>query len=456
MVSEKKSVPMREQAPQERKKNFIEVPLGYSEQEAIQEANRCLQCKHEPCVGGCPVNIHIPAFIKSLREGRFQEAIDIIHQTDSLPCVTGRVCPQEEQCQLPCVMGKIGEPIMIGRLERFVADWELGKGKVKKKKSVGKKVAVVGSGPAGLACAAELAAAGVAVTVFEGFHELGGVLIYGIPEFRLPKAIVATEINRLKQMGVEFKTNMLIGRVLTISELQETYAAVFIGTGAGLPNFMGIPGENLNGIYSANEYLTRVNLMRAYKFPEYDTPVKIGKKVAVIGGGNVAMDAARTALRLGADEVHLVYRRTAEEMPARAEEVHHAQEEGIIFDMLAAPLRYDGINGFVSQMTCQRMSLGEPDASGRRRPEPISGSEYTQEIDQVIVAIGTTPNPIIQRTTEGLEFTKHGQIKTDDNGLTSLPGVFAGGDIVTGAATVVTAMGAGRKAAASINNFLKI
>ncbi len=465
MSVNKKAVPMREQPPEVRKKNFNEVPLGYSEEEAIEEANRCLQCKNKPCVNGCPVNIDIPEFIKAIREKDFQKAIDIIHETDSLPCMTGRVCPQEEQCQAFCVVGKIGEPVSIGRLERFVADWEMErklKGLILKTTinpvvKNGIKVAIVGSGPAGLTCAAEMAKKGYEVTVFEGFHELGGVLVYGIPEFRLPKAIVKAEIDTLKEMGVKFVTNALIGRVLTIEDLFSLgFKAIFIGTGAGLPKFMNIPGENLNGIYSANEFLTRVNLMKAYLEGEYDTPVLRGKRVAVVGGGNVAMDAARTALRLGAEHVYLIYRRTEKEMPARIEEVHHAKEEGVEFYTLTNPVKYIGNeNGFVKQVECQKMELGEPDESGRRSPVPVTGSEFTLDIDEAIVAIGTTPNPIIARTTPGLKFKKGGEIEADEWGRTSISGVFAGGDIVTGAATVVTAMGAGRKAAVAMDEYLK-
>jgi len=463
MAVSKEAVKMREQAPEVRKKNFNEVPLGYSEEEALKEAERCLQCKNKPCVSGCPVSIEIPAFIKAIREKDFQKAIDIIHESDALPAVTGRVCPQEEQCQVKCVVGKVGEPVSIGRLERFVADWELSKRKnelntnSQKPASNGRKVAIVGSGPAGVSCAADLAKMGYEVTVFEGFHMLGGVLVYGIPEFRLPKTIVKTEIDSLEKLGVRFVTNVLIGRALTIEELFELgYQAIFIGTGAGLPKFMNIPGENLNGVYSANEFLTRVNLMKAYLPDEYDTPVKHGRNVAVIGGGNVAMDAARTAIRLKAEHVYLIYRRTEKEMPARIEEVHHAKEEGIEFMTLCNPVKYIGDeNGFVKEAIIQKMELGEPDESGRRSPVPIPGSEFTLTVDEVIVAIGTTPNPIIARTTKGLKFKKHGEIDADENGRTSIPGVFAGGDIVTGAATVVTAMGAGRKAAKAIDEYLK-
>ncbi|MCD6427762.1 MAG: NADPH-dependent glutamate synthase, partial [Caldisericaceae bacterium] len=398
-----------------------------------------------------------------IRQNKLQEAIDIIHQSNLLPAITGRVCPQEDQCQAVCIMGNVGDPISIGRLERYVADWELEnrkKGEVKipeKLPPKNKKVAIIGSGPAGLSCAADLAKMGYDVTIFEGFHKTGGVLTYGIPEFRLPKWIVEEEKKFFEKLGVKFETDVLVGRTITIKELMENgFDAVFIGTGAGLPRFMHIPGENLDGIYSANEFLTRVNLMKAYKFPEYDTPIKIGKRVAVIGGGNVAMDAARTALRLGAEHVFLVYRRSRKEMPAREEEIAHAEEEGIEFMLLTNPVRYIGDEkGFVKQAECIKMKLGEEDASGRRRPIPIEGSEFKLDVDQVIVAIGTTPNPIIAKTTEGLKTGRHGVIEVDENMQTSVKGVFAGGDIVTGAATVITAMGAGRKAAASIDKYLR-
>lgn len=463
MAINKNVTPMREQPAEERRKNFNEVPLGYSREEALIEASRCLQCPAHPCVEGCPVKINIPAFIKAIKEERFQDAIDIIHEANLLPAVTGRVCPQEEQCQVVCIMGKAGDPVGIGRLERFVADWELEnrkKGHVsvpKKNSPKNKKVAIIGSGPAGLSCAFDLAKMGYDVTIFEGFHVSGGVLTYGIPEFRLPKAIVQQEISLLEKIGVKIVHDFLVGRTSTVPELfQQGFSAVFIGSGAGLPQFMHIPGENLGGIYSANEFLTRVNLMKAYKFPEYDTPIKVGKRVAVVGGGNVAMDAARTALRLGAEHVYLVYRRSRHEMPAREEEIVHAEEEGIEFLLLNNPLRYIGNDsGFVSKVELIKMQLGEEDASGRRRPIPIEGSEYLLDIDQAIVAIGTTPNPIIAKTTQGLKTGRHGEILVDENGQTSVKGVFAGGDIVTGSATVITAMGAGRKAASSIDMYLR-
>jgi glutamate synthase (NADPH/NADH) small chain len=458
----KEQTPMKEQPPEERKNNFNEVPLGYTKEEATLEASRCLQCPTQPCIEGCPVRIDIPAFIKAIKEDDLEESIKLMHETNLLPAITGRVCPQEEQCQVVCIMGKAGEPIGIGRLERYIADWELEnrrQGKIstpKKQDSKNKKVAVIGSGPAGLTCAADLLRMGYDVTLFEGFHELGGVLTYGIPEFRLPKQIVKEEIKFLDKLGVKFITDFPIGRSAKIEDLfNDGYSAVFIGSGAGAPQFMRIPGENLGGIYSANEYLTRVNLMKAYKFPEYDTPIKTGKKVAVIGGGNVAMDSARTALRLKAEHVYLIYRRSRTEMPAREEEIVHAEQEGIEFMLLTNPVRYIGDeNGLVKQVEYIKMKLGEEDASGRRRPIPIEGSEFLLDIDQAIVAIGTTPNPIISKTTQGLKTGKHGEILIDDNGQTSVKGVFAGGDIVTGAATVITAMGAGRLAASSIDKYI--
>ncbi|MEA3312815.1 MAG: NADPH-dependent glutamate synthase [Caldisericota bacterium] len=459
----KKQVPMQEQSAKERKNNFNEVPLGYSKKEALLESSRCLQCPTHPCIEGCPVHINIPNFIKAIKEDNVQLAIDIIHESDSLPAVTGRVCPQEDQCQAVCIMGKAGDPIAIGRLERYAADWDLQnrkEGKIKlpaKGKLNNKNVAIVGSGPSGLACAGDLVKKGYNVTVFEGFHKTGGVLIYGIPEFRLPKSIVQEEINMLNKLGIKITTDVLIGRTMTIpSLLKDGFSAVFIGAGAGLPSFMHIPGENLAGVYSANEFLTRVNLMKAYKFPQYDTPIKIAKRVAVIGGGNVAMDSARTALRLGAEHVSLIYRRSRKEMPARNEEILHAEEEGIDFRLLTNPIRYIGNEkGFVKSVECIKMQLGEKDKSGRRRPVPIDDSKFTLDMDQIIVAIGTTPNPIIPRTTAGLKTGRHGVIWADEDGATNIKGIFAGGDIVTGAATVITAMGAGRLAAASINKYLK-
>jgi glutamate synthase (NADPH/NADH) small chain len=453
-----KAVQMPKQEPKVRARNFNEVALGYTEEQAIEEANRCLQCMKPQCVQGCPVEINIPAFIKCLRDKRYAEGIAEIKKKNALPAVCGRVCPQEEQCQVRCVVGKIGEPVSIGRLERFLADWERGRGFVLPEKAppTGKKVAVVGAGPAGLTAAADLVKLGYDVVMFEALHLPGGVLVYGIPEFRLPKSIVRAEVDYIEKLGADLRLGYLIGRTHTIPELLKNgIDAVFIGSGAGLPQFMGLPGENLGGIYSANEFLIRVNLMKAYAFPEYDTPIRVGKHVVVIGGGNVAMDSARSALRLGAEEVCIVYRRSREELPARKEEFENAEEEGIICKFLAAPLRFVGDEkGWVKAMECICMELGPPDESGRRRPIPIKGSEFTMDTDTVIVAIGRTPNPIIQRTTEGLSVTKWGTIVADANGETSLEGVYAGGDIVTGEATVISAMGAGKKAARAIHEYL--
>jgi len=456
-----KKVRMPEQEPEARNKNFREVALGYTEEMAIEEAQRCLKCKHKPCMGGCPVNVKIPEFISLIAEGKFEEAYFKIKETNNLPAICGRVCPQETQCEKYCVRGIKGEPVAIGRLERFAADWYMANGKKRKEEITNKKdkrVAVIGSGPAGLTCAADLARMGYQVTVFEAFHTPGGVLVYGIPEFRLPKNLVEKEINTIKDLGVDIKTNMVIGKVLTVQELmnEEGFDAVFIGTGAGLPSFLGIPGENLNGVYSANEFLTRINLMKAYKFPEYDTPVQIGKNVAVVGGGNVAMDAARSAKRLGAENVYIVYRRSEAEMPARLEEIHHAKEEGIIFKLLTNPVRIIGTeDGWVKGMECIEMELGEPDSSGRRRPIPKKGSEHIMDVQTVIVAIGQTPNPLIKSTTPGLNTHEWGGIIIDEEtGATNIPGVFAGGDAVTGAATVILAMGAGKKAAKAIDKYL--
>ena len=448
---------MPSQAPDVRNKNFLEVALGYTEEQALDEAQRCLHCKNKPCVAGCPVGIHIPDFIAKVAEGDFEGAYQIITQSSSLPAVCGRVCPQETQCEQKCVRGIKGEPVGIGRLERFVADWHNKNVCEAPRKPApnGHKVAVIGSGPSGLTCAGDLAKKGYAVTVFEALHTAGGVLVYGIPEFRLPKDIVQKEIDGLKALGVDVQTNMVIGRVLSIDELLEQgYEAVFIGSGAGLPRFMNIPGENLKGVYSANEFLTRVNLMKAYQ-PGSDTPIEHAKRVAVVGGGNVAMDAARCAKRLGA-EVHIVYRRSEAELPARAEEVHHAKEEGIIFDLLTNPISIEGDEkGHVQSMTCIRMELGEPDASGRRRPVPVEGSEFQFEVDAVIMALGTSPNPMSTKGTEGLEKTRKGCVAADEGGHTNLPGVFAGGDAATGAATVILAMGAGKSAAKSIDAYIK-
>jgi len=443
----------------ERRSNFNEVALGYSPDEAMREASRCLQCKRPYCVDGCPVHVQIPQFIKLITEERFDEAAQKIKETNNLPAICGRVCPQEEQCESRCVLSRKGESVAIGRLERFAADYQLQKGVPEPAlpAKLGKKVAVAGSGPAGLTAAADLAKLGYDVTIFESFHEFGGVLVYGIPEFRLPKALVKQEIESVRKLGVEFLPNVIIGSTLTIDDLfNDGYQAIFIGTGAGLPKFMEIPGESLNGVYSANEYLTRVNLMKAYLFPKADTPIKKPHKVAVIGGGNVAMDAARCALRLGADEVHIVYRRSKAEMPARREEIHHAEQEGIIFDLLTNPTRILGENGRVNAIECIRMELGEPDASGRRRPIPVKGSEFVMEADAVIMALGTTPNPLIAATTHGLDIQPWGGIIADEEtGATSRPGVYAGGDAVTGAATVILAMGAGKKAAAAMHRYLE-
>ena len=451
--------PMPHQAAEERKSNFQEVALGYDEATAVDEAKRCLNCKHKPCMTGCPVHIHIPEFIHAVSEGDFEEAYRIISLTSSLPAVCGRVCPQESQCEQKCVRGMKGEAVAIGRLERFVADWHAAHAADAPIKPVsnGHKVAVVGSGPSGLSCAGDLAKKGYDVTVFEALHLPGGVLVYGIPEFRLPKAIVAREIETLKALGVKVETNVVIGRTLTIDELmqEQGFEAVFIGSGAGLPKFMNIPGENLKGVYSANEFLTRMNLMKAYK-PDSATPIQHGSKVAVVGGGNVAMDAARCARRLGA-EVMVIYRRTAAELPARKEEVEHAQEEGIQFRFLTNPVSVLGDDkGWVSGIRCQQMELGEPDASGRRRPVAVEGSEQDLPADCVIMALGTSPNPLIKSTTEGLETQKWGGIVVqEDTGATSREGVYAGGDAVTGAATVILAMGAGKTAAAAMDAYVQ-
>lgn len=453
-------VKMPEQDPNIRNKNFLEVALGYTEEMAKEEAQRCLQCKTRPCVAGCPVNVQIPDFIKLVAEGKFEEAYNKIRETNSLPAICGRVCPQETQCEQLCVRAKKGEAVGIGRLERFVADWYMAnrESKIEVVEKKNKKVAVIGSGPAGLTCAGDLAKMGYDVTIFEAFHAPGGVLMYGIPEFRLPKALVQKEIDTVKQFGVEIKTNMVIGKVLSLDELvKEGYEAIFIGSGAGLPSFMGIPGENLNGVYSANEFLTRINLMKAYKFPECDTPVKVGRNVAVVGGGNVAMDAARSAKRLGAENVYIIYRRSEAEMPARLEEVHHAREEGIIFKLLTNPTKILGTDdGWVKGMECVEMELGEPDASGRRRPMVKPGSEHVIDVDTAVIAIGQTPNPLIKSTTPGLETQKWGGIiAQEETGATSLEGVYAGGDAVTGAATVILAMGTGKKAAKAIDEYLR-
>ena len=459
-AEKKNRVAMPEQEPDERRRNFLEVPLGYSPEMAVAEASRCLQCKSPTCIEGCPVEIDIPAFVRLIKEEKFDEAIRKIWEKNRLPAICGRVCPQETQCEGRCVLAKKGRPIAIGNLERFAADFAREKG-VKdlspKPEPSGKRVAIVGSGPAGLTAAADLTARGHQVTIFEALHKPGGVLVYGIPEFRLPKDIVADEVESLQEQGAEIRCNTVIGRTFTLDELfEEGYDAIFIGVGAGLPRFMNIPGENLVGILSGNEYLTRANLMKAYQFPAYDTPIPKGKKVVVLGAGNVAMDSARTALRLGADSVRIVYRRSREEMPARAAEIHHAEEEGVELLLLTNPTRFLGDDhGRVVGMECIRMELGEPDASGRRRPVPIEGSEFEIPCDLVIVAIGTGANPLLTRSTEGLELNRRGYIAADpETGKTSIEGVWAGGDIVTGSATVIEAMGAGRRAARSVHEYL--
>lgn len=455
-----KKVPVREQDPKVRATNFDEVCLGYNAEEAMEEASRCLHCKNAKCVQGCPVNINIPDFIMEVKEGKFKEAYETISKSSALPAICGRVCPQETQCEGKCIRGIKGDPISIGKLERFVADWAMEQG-IKPEAPAqknGHKIAVIGSGPSGLTCAGDLAKMGYDVTIFEALHKAGGVLVYGIPEFRLPKdKVVAKEVENVKSLGVKIETNVVVGKSVTIDDLltEEGYEAVFIGSGAGLPMFMGIPGEQAKGVFSANEYLTRNNLMKAFR-DDYDTPIVHGKKVAVVGGGNVAMDAARTALRLGA-EVHIVYRRSEAELPARAEEVHHAKEEGIIFDLLTNPkeILVDE-DGFVKGMTCIRMELGEPDASGRRRPVEIPGSEFDMDVDTVIMALGTSPNPLIASTTYGLDTNKRKCIIADKStGATSKDGVYAGGDAVTGAATVILAMGAGKVAAAGIDEYIR-
>ncbi len=459
--------PMPSQEPNVRNKNFQEVTLGYTEEMALDEAKRCLNCKNKPCVSGCPVNIHIPEFIAKVAEGDFEGAYQVISLSSSLPAVCGRVCPQETQCEGKCVRGIKGEPVAIGRLERFVADYHNAhaEGAVTRPEPNGYKVAIIGSGPAGLTCAGDLAKMGYDVTIYEALHLAGGVLVYGIPEFRLPKAIVQKEVDNLKALGVKVETNMVIGRVLTVEELKEEYGyeAIFIGTGAGLPRFMNIPGENLKGVYSANEFLTRSNLMKAYK-GDSTTPIQHAKNVAVVGGGNVAMDAARTAKRLGAENVYIIYRRSMNELPARKEEVEHAEEEGIIFKTLNNPVEIlptdvtdprDPNFGWVKGIRCVEMELGEPDASGRRSPIVKEGSEFELEMDCVIMALGTSPNPLLKATTPGLDTRRRGEIVADENGLTSIEGVYAGGDAVTGAATVILAMGAGKTAAAAMDAYIK-
>lgn len=453
-----KKVEMPVQDGEVRRNNFEEVALGYTKEMAMEEAQRCLHCPTKPCINGCPVAVNIPDFIEQVKEGNFEEAYQIIHETSSLPAVCGRVCPQEKQCEAKCVRGVKGEAVAIGRLERFVADWdrENVKDELKKPESNGHKVAVVGAGPAGLTCAGDLAKKGYQVSVFEALHVAGGVLMYGIPEFRLPKAVVQTEIEGLKQMGVDIQTNMVIGRSESVDDLFDAgYESVFIGSGAGLPSFMNMPGENLKGVYSANEFLTRCNLMKAYK-DGVDTPIQHPKRAVIVGGGNVAMDAARCAKRLGVEEVTIVYRRSMDELPARKEEVEHAMEEGIVFKLLTNPVRVLGNeDGWVCGMECVSMELGEPDASGRRRPVEIKDSNFVLDVDCMIMAIGTSPNPLIRSTTEGLETNRKGCLIADDNGATTREGVFAGGDAVTGAATVILAMGAGKTAAAAIDDYIQ-
>ena len=451
-------VAMPEQEPNVRNKNFSEVALGYTKEMAMEESRRCLNCKHKPCMTGCPVNVPIPGFIEKVAEGDFDAAYEIITSENALPAICGRVCPQENQCEGKCVRGIKGEPVAIGRLERFVADYHMANAKPVETKieKNGKRVAVVGSGPSGITCAGELIKKGYDVTVFEALHKAGGVLSYGIPEFRLPKDLVAKEIETVEKLGVDIETNVIVGRSVTIDELMEQgYGAVFVGSGAGLPRFLNIPGENLLGVYSANEFLTRVNLMKAYKFPDTPTPIKVGKKVAVVGAGNVAMDAARTAKRLGAEEVYIVYRRSEEELPARKEEVHHAKEEGIIFKLLNNPCAIHGEDGWVTGIEVVKQELGEPDASGRRSPVPVEGSNYVIDVDTVVIAIGQSPNPLIRQTTPGLDTQKWGGIIVEEDTMkTSKDGVYAGGDTVTGAATVILAMGAGKKAAKAIDEYL--
>ena len=455
-------VPMPRQEPKIRAKNYNEVALGYTEEAALREANRCIQCPKRPCVNGCPVNVDIPEFIKALRDQNMTEAVKILKSKNSLPGICGRVCPQETQCEELCSLGKKGAPVAVGRLERYVADWERTNVSETNSppilaKATGKKIAVIGSGPAGLTCAADLAKLGHAVTIFEALHVAGGVLMYGIPEFRLPKTIVQAEVDYVKSLGVDIKLDSVIGKIATLDELLgKEYDASFLGTGAGLPMFLNLPGENLNGIYSANEFLTRINLMKAYLFPEYDTPIKVGSRVAVIGGGNVAMDSARCALRLGAEQVYIIYRRSRNEMPARMEEAENAEEEGIIFKLLTNPKRFIGDErGWVTSMECQEMELGEPDASGRRRPITKDGSDFIIDVDVVVIALGTTPNPLIPSSTNDLETTKRGTVVADEEtGKTVKDKVWAGGDVVTGAATVISAMGAGKRAATAIDSCL--
>lgn len=458
MAVKKKKNKMPEQDPKNRVKNFGEVALGYDKKTAIEESKRCLHCVNKPCVKGCPVNIDIPSFVKFISEGKFGEASKKIRESSDLPAICGRVCPYERQCEGECTLGKTGEPLGIGHLERFVSDYERKKGfgKIKLPKLTGKHIAVVGSGPAGLTCAGDLAKMGHSVTILEALHEAGGVLTYGIPDFRLPNEILNSEIAYIKSLGVKIEHDVVVGKTVTIDELKKDYDAVFIGTGAGLPHWLGVRGENLNCIYSSNEFLARVNLMKAYEFPKYDTPVRIGKKVVTIGAGNVSIDCARTALRLGAKKSYIVYRRTEKEAPARIEEIKHANQEGVKFRFLTQPVSFSGDKeGCVRKMECVKMKLGKPDESGRRSPIPIKNSNFVMNVDTVIIAIGERPNPLLAKATRGLKTSEHGTIQVDDKQMASIPGVFAGGDITTGAATVILAMGAGKKAASAINEYVK-
>ena len=458
MAVEKEKHKMPEQDPKKRIKNFNEVPYGYTPEIAIQEAKRCLQCKNHPCTKGCPVEVDIPDFIKEISEGNFDKAAEIIKSKSSLPAVCGRVCPYENQCEGECTLKKIGDPVGIGRLERFIADYEREKGVkiLKKAKSTGKKVAVVGAGPAGLTCAGDLAKMGHKVVVYEALHAPGGVLMYGIPEFRLPKAIVHAEVDYIKKLGVEINYDIVVGKTITVQELISDFNSVFIGTGAGLPRWLNIPGESLDGVYSANEFLTRVNMMKAYDFPHYCTPCTVGDIATTFGAGNVAMDCARTSLRMGAKKSYIIYRRTEKEMPARIEEIHHAKEEGVIFKLLTNPVEFIGDEkGKLKAVKCIKMKLGEPDESGRRRPIPIPNSEFTIKINTALIAIGQSPNPLVPQSFKELKIEKRGNLKVDEDGQTTVPGVFAGGDIATGAATVILAMGAGKKAARAIDRYLK-
>jgi glutamate synthase (NADPH) small chain len=458
MPVQKKKHPMPEQDPKSRIQNFNEVPYGYSEETAIAEAKRCIQCKNRPCVKGCPVEIDIPEFIKELAKADIDKAVEVLKSKTSLPAVCGRVCPYESQCESQCTLLKLGEPVAIGRLERFLADYERKKGikPPEKAKSTGKKIAVVGAGPAGLTCAGDLAKMGHDVTIYEALHAPGGVLMYGIPEFRLPKSIVHAEVDYIKKLGVKIYYDVIVGKTISVEELLKDFDSIFIGTGAGLPNWLNIAGESLDGVYSANEFLTRVNMMKAYDFPHHCTPCIVGEKAATFGAGNVAMDCARTALRMGAKKSYIIYRRSEKEMPARIEEIHHAKEEGVIFKLLTNPVEFIGDEqGRLKAVKCLQMKLGEPDKSGRRRPVPIPGSEFIIDIDTAMVAIGQSPNPLISQSFKNLETEKWGNLKVDENGQTSIPGIFAGGDIATGAATVILAMGAGKRAARAIDKYVK-